>query len=104
MRKFGITLEQYDELLRAQDGKCAICEKNTEEEGISLAVDHDHKTLEIRGLLCRYCNHRVIGRHRDGPLLRKMADYVERGTGLFVPKAKRRTKRGKTPRSKNPSS
>lgn len=98
--KYGITPEQYDELLAKQEGKCAICDKEAEEFEVRLAVDHDHKSGEIRGLLCRYCNHRVIGRHRDGNLLRKMADYVERTTGWFVP-PKKRKKRGK--RSKNPS-
>ena len=91
-RKFGITLAQYAELLDKQKGACAICDKTPEKEGISLAVDHDHHSGEIRGLLCRYCNHRLVGRHRDANLLRKIADYVERQTGLFVPKQKKRRK------------
>lgn len=107
--KFGITPEQYDELLDRQGGVCAICSKSPEEEGQSLAVDHDHKSGEIRGLLCRYCNHRVIGRHRDANLLRRMAAYLEVGTGWFVPKKRRRKPRkvktvGKTTRSKGSSS
>ena len=83
--KFGLTIEQYDQLLADQGGGCFICGKTPEQEGKNLAVDHDHVTGEIRGILCAYHNHRVIGRHRDGELLRKMADYVERHTGLFVP-------------------
>lgn len=93
MKKYGITLEQYEELLEKQDHKCAICDKHKDEFKINLAVDHNHITGEIRGLLCAYCNHRVIGRHRDGNLLRKMADYVDQGTGWFVPKKKRPVKR-----------
>lgn len=97
-RKFGITTEQYDELLRNQSGRCALCPKTPEDEGQALAVDHDHKTGEIRGILCRYCNHRVIGRHRDADLLRRMADYIENGkTGWFVP-PKPKKRRRKTPR------
>lgn len=92
--KYGITPDQYKELLSQQEGKCAICEKEAADLDVKLAVDHDHKSGEIRGLLCRYCNHRVVGRHRDGDLLRKMADYVERHTGWFVP-PKKRKKRGK---------
>lgn len=93
MAKFGITEEQYGELLEKSGGGCALCGKSPHEEGQSLAVDHDHKTGEVRGALCRYCNHRVIGRHRDPDLLRRMAEYIENGkTGWFVPK-KRRPKR-----------
>jgi len=91
-RKFGITLAQYDELLEQQGGRCAICSKSPDKEGQSLAVDHDHNSGEIRGLLCRYCNHRIIGRHRDADLLRRMAEYVERHTGWFVPPTKKRRK------------
>jgi len=53
--KFGITLDQYNEMLANQCGVCAIC-KQTCGTGKSLAVDHCHKTKKIRGLLCQYCN------------------------------------------------
>jgi DNA-directed RNA polymerase subunit RPC12/RpoP len=85
LRNFGITEEKYQELLQLQNNSCAICGKSQEAEKRNLAVDHNHITREIRGLLCGYCNRRVVGRHRDGALLRKIADYVEQGTGLFVP-------------------
>jgi hypothetical protein len=49
--KHGITLAQYQLLVREQDGKCAICGE-TDINGKRLAVDHDHKTGKIRGLLC----------------------------------------------------
>jgi DNA-directed RNA polymerase subunit RPC12/RpoP len=94
--KFGITHEQYEELLLLQSCACALCGKSPEEEKKALAVDHNHETGEIRGLLCAYCNHRVIGRHKDADLLRRMADYVERKTGWFVPPVKKRRRR--TPR------
>lgn len=94
-RTYGITIQQYNQLLENQKGGCAMCGKTPEEEKRNLAVDHNHKTGEIRGLLCGFCNHRVVGRHRDGALLRKMADYVDGGTGWFVPpkKPKRRKKK-----------
>lgn len=92
-RRYGITLEQYDELLVRQDGKCAVCLKEAEEFNVRLAVDHDHKSGEIRGLLCRYCNHRIVGRHRDANLLRRVADYLEIGTGWFVPEKKKRRRK-----------
>ena len=54
-RKFGITLDEYDEMLRAQGGVCAICGRPPRDD-ISLHVDHDHEHGRIRGLLCFRCN------------------------------------------------
>jgi hypothetical protein len=94
MSKYGITEEQYAELLGKQGGVCGVCSKSPEDEGVNLAVDHNHKTGEVRGCLCRYCNHRLIGRHTDPDLLRRMADYLEKGkTGWFVPKKKKKARR-----------
>lgn len=92
-RTYGITGEQYNQMMEKQNSSCAICNKHQKDSKKRLAVDHNHETGEIRGLLCDYCNHRVIGRHRNGDLLRKMADYVDQGTGWFVPKKKRPVKR-----------
>ena len=94
-RYYGITPEQYNDLLKKQNHRCAVCEKHESESKTRLAVDHNHVTGEIRGLLCNYCNHRLVGRHRDGDLLRKIADYVDQGTGLFVPKKRPVKKRRK---------
>jgi len=91
-KKYGITVKQYDELLEKQNQCCAICDKHASEFKTRLAVDHNHVTGEIRGLLCTYCNHRLIGRHRDGALLRKMADYVDQGTGWYVPPRQQKTR------------
>ena len=55
---YGLTLESFDEMLKAQGGVCAIC-KQTDKTGKFL-VDHDHETGKVRGLLCRRCNH-IIG-------------------------------------------
>lgn len=52
--RYGITLADYDQMLADQGGKCAICERE-----LSLDVDHDHDTGEVRGLLCRGCNMRL---------------------------------------------
>jgi hypothetical protein len=54
-RTFGISSEEYDELLDAQDGGCAICGK-APRAGSSLHVDHDHGTGRVRALLCFDCN------------------------------------------------
>lgn len=90
-RFFGITREQYDEMLAKQSGGCAIC-RQTEIEASGrdrlLSVDHRHSDSEIRGLLCHGCNV-SIGHFNDDPaLLRRAAEYLERpGAGLFAPKA-----------------
>ena len=95
-RLYGITLEQYNELLEKQNGCCAICNRHRSTFKMNLAVDHCHSGPNagaIRGLLCNNCNHRLIGKHTDGSLLRKMADYVESSTGWYVPKDKVNPKR-----------
>lgn len=54
-RGIDITAEQYQELHDLQVGKCAICGR-AEASGRRLAVDHDHETGHVRGLLCTKCN------------------------------------------------
>jgi hypothetical protein len=93
--KYGITLEQYDELLQKQNNCCAVCERHEKTFKSKLAVDHNHKTGEIRGLLCTNCNHRLIGRHTDAERLHKMAEYISQGTGWFVPEKKPKKRKKK---------
>ena len=50
---FNITIEQYDEMFKTQNGVCAICGEKIK---IRLCIDHCHKTLKVRGLLCSHCN------------------------------------------------
>jgi hypothetical protein len=54
-RHYGITLQEYKELLELQNNMCATCGGHNR-NGTRLCVDHDHKTGRIRGLLCRRCN------------------------------------------------
>lgn len=78
-RKFGISLEQYDQMLAEQDGKCAVCGTTDPggNGGSNFHVDHCHITGKIRKLLCRDCNS-CLGQAGDDPvLLRKLAGYVE---------------------------
>lgn len=95
MRVYGITAEEYAGILKTQGGACAVCRRPVEEFNTRLCVDHDHKTMQIRGLLCYYCNHRLVGRHRDPELLRRIANYVAGGTGKYVPPKKRKKRRRK---------
>lgn len=60
---YGITKEEYENKLEEQNGRCAIC-NGTNKNGRALAVDHDHETGDIRGLLCGQCNV-VLGMAHD---------------------------------------
>ena len=82
---FGITIEEYDLMLEAQGGLCAICRepevvadpKNSETMK-RLAVDHDHNTGKVRGLLCQRCN-MGLGYFRDcAEFLDAAAFYLRR--------------------------
>ena len=75
-RTFGITQADYEELLARQGGGCAICGKKPGK--ISLHVDHDHETGEIRGLLCVGCNNALGQFHDDAALLDRAISYVGR--------------------------
>ena len=58
-RTYGLTEGEYAAILAAQDGRCAICTRRPRSR--RLAVDHDHETGKVRGLLCYTCNHFVLG-------------------------------------------
>jgi hypothetical protein len=82
LRRYGIDLLQYSQMFMDQNGKCAICgsdyggHRNGEQK--ALAVDHDHKTGKVRGLLCEPCN-QGIGKLKDDPkVLRQAAEYLEK--------------------------
>ena len=95
-RNFGITLAQYDELLVKQGHKCGVCKRPNTAFKTNLAVDHDHKTGRIRGLLCVHCNRYVIGRHRDPDLFHNASEYLRQGTDLFVPDRPRKKRKKRT--------
>jgi hypothetical protein len=77
--KYDLLPEEYDAVLREQQHKCAICGCDETEalKGL-LFVDHCHKTLKIRGLLCHLCN-TGIGKLKDSPgILRSAIKYLEK--------------------------
>jgi hypothetical protein len=76
LRRFGITVERYDELLDEQSHVCAICEKPEALGYKQLAVDHDHATGAIRGLLCHHCNVAIGHFFDDADLLMAAAAYL----------------------------
>lgn len=83
MRKYGLTVQEFNAMLLGQNGVCAICKKpnlsidHRSKKPRDLSVDHDHKTGKVRKLLCMNCN-RGIGYLKDDPeLLKRAAEYVE---------------------------
>jgi hypothetical protein len=75
LRKYGITKEQYDELLTFQKKRCAICHRDRK-----LVIDHDHVTGKVRGLLCNDCN-ATLGFVQDKiEVLANAIDYLEHPT------------------------
>ncbi|RKY09971.1 MAG: hypothetical protein DRP65_07190 [Planctomycetota bacterium] len=77
-RNYGISLADYCNMFLEQDGRCAICgTKNQENTKCPLMVDHDHKTQQVRKLLCTKCNI-GLGHFQDDPrLLQKAAEYLQ---------------------------
>lgn len=99
--RYGLTVEQYNQLFEKQEGKCALCGKHQSDLKMRLAVDHDHQTSEIRSLLCSYCNLRVIGRIRKDTVDR-IYNYLHSSyTGLFVPLKKRKKRKCRKTKAKS---
>jgi hypothetical protein len=61
--KYKITQAVYDKMLAFGKGGCWIC-KRKPKPGKTLNIDHDHKTMQVRGLLCFFCNKFMVGRRR----------------------------------------
>ena len=86
MRRYGITADQFDAMVEAQGGVCALCRARKPEH-----VDHDHLTGAVRGVLCSCCNQGLGNFRDDAATLRLAADYLERttwqrhteGTGVY---------------------
>lgn len=108
-RTYDLTPEQWEGIFQAQGRKCPICGRG-EKDGVGFSTDHSHKAPKIvRGLPCRYCNHRKIGRNTidDVPKLQAIIDYLTNPPaqavlppGHTVPDKKRKQPR-KRPRGKN---
>lgn len=88
-RAHGITLEERDEMLVKQGGKCAICGNDTQFKlkkghgsniGDEAVIDHCHESLKIRGVLCGFCN-TGLGAFKDKiPSLLAAIEYLRSRT------------------------
>jgi hypothetical protein len=73
---YGIGVKEYDIMLSKQQGCCAICGKPADEFKKALAVDHDHLTGEVRGLLCSNCNTGIGNLRDDIGMLYRAIEYL----------------------------
>ena len=74
---YGITADEYWAIYEAQGGRCYICRRATG-KAKKLAVDHDHLTGEVRGLLDLRCNRNVLGHSRDDvEFFKRAIEYLE---------------------------
>lgn len=69
--EYGLSREQYERMITNQDGRCAICKR-----AVRLEIDHDHKSGNVRGLLCRECNLAVGGIELSGASPISIAQYL----------------------------
>jgi hypothetical protein len=80
--RFGISIEDYSRMFEQQGGRCAICQRHQTELKKTLHVDHDHKTGEVRGLLCVRCNSSGLGAFSDSrEVVERALDYLARAEG-----------------------
>jgi len=79
IQAYGITVDQYNAMYKAQEGGCYIC--GEPEIGKALSIDHDHVSGKVRGLLCSNHN-RALGLLKDDPdLLLKAHEYLVKDHG-----------------------
>ena len=78
LKKYGISTEQYNEMFLKQAGNCAICGVNQSKFTKRLYVDHDHKTGNVRGILCVNCNMLIGHAMEDVGILVKSINYLKK--------------------------
>lgn len=104
LKTYGLTLEEWDIIFTAQGNVCAIC-KRSPKVNETFHLDHEHQngpSGPVRGIVCPYCNTRIIGRLKSHERAQALADYLRdppapRALGRTVIAAGR-TKRKRQPR------
>lgn len=76
--KYGLTPEEYYDLLNSQNNKCKICGATEGENGKRLSVDHNHKTGKVRSFLCNDCNSGLGFFKDNSDLLDKASEYLKK--------------------------
>lgn len=80
LRRFGLTQADYEQILASQGGGCVLCHTTIpHRRRVHFDIDHDHRTGEIRGLLCNRCNMTLGRMQDDADWFRRAADYLNNG-------------------------
>lgn len=108
LKTYGLTMEQWNEIWIEQGKRCGIC-RRPPRAGETFHLDHEHRTGSagpVRGILCPYCNTRLVGRLKSAERAHQLAEYLERppatralGFEVFAPgrpKKKRQPRKRKT--------
>ena len=79
-KNYGLTLKQYEDMLKNQNYKCFICTKkfNNINPSLKPCVDHDHETGKIRSILCLKCNFSIGLLSEDIITISNMKDYLHK--------------------------
>ena len=82
-RRYGITLDEYDEMFEQQNGKCAICGTREKAKGKTrMNIDHCHTTGKVRALLCNNCNSGIGKFKEDINIMSNAISYIIKHKGL----------------------
>lgn len=76
VKRYNLTLEQYDKMFEIQNGVCFVCNE-ANPSGNRLHVDHNHKTGKIRKLLCTRCNLLAGRLEKDNKIVEKIRKYLK---------------------------
>lgn len=77
-KDYGITIEQYNDMVKDAGGKCQICRR-----ALKLHVDHNHATGKVRGILCFACNAALGGMRDRIWVLERAIEYLEKNGTTF---------------------
>lgn len=75
--RYGLSEQDYADMFRSQRGRCAVCRQPENHPKRKLAVDHDHKTGKVRGLLCMTCNTLLGFLEKEGRMAR-LLKYLQK--------------------------
>lgn len=105
LKVYGLTMDQWDKIWEFQDQRCGVCRREPR-KGETFHLDHEHTTKGAgvcRGVLCPYCNTRLVGRLKSAERAQQLADYLTnppavQAVGVVIapgrPKRKRQPRRG----------
>lgn len=77
---YGLTIQEYNDLLTKQNNKCEICHKEFDPtQPRSICIDHNHTTNKVRGLLCLHCNFTIGLAKENKRILQNAIEYLKAG-------------------------